>query len=82
MIRIRVKLFSIYSDIVDETIIELDEGSTLEDLVFKLLIYYPELRDVFEKVKPIILVNGFSTEFNTLLKNGDEIALIPPSSGG
>ncbi|MEM1862596.1 MAG: MoaD family protein [Desulfurococcaceae archaeon] len=82
MPRVVVKFFSVYSDVVNNVYIDVDEGSTIEDLISKLLTKYPDLKGIFEKIKPIILINGSVHDSPVALKDGDEVAFIPPASGG
>ncbi|MEM1734864.1 MAG: MoaD family protein, partial [Desulfurococcaceae archaeon] len=82
MPRVVVKFFSIYSDVVNNIYIDVDEGSTIEDLISKLLTKYPDLKEIFENIKPIILINGSVHDSPVALKDGDEVAFIPPASGG
>ncbi len=83
MARVKLRFFSLYSDVVgNELSIELEDGSRLSDLIVTLYEKYPRLRTLFDRVKPLILVNGVARDEEYIVKNGDEVAFIPPASGG
>jgi len=75
-----IKTFGIARDILGGKTVQIEvEGSSVSDLRKHLLSHYPalvELRSVF------IAVNQQYAEDNRLLNETDEIALIPPVSGG
>ncbi|MEM4786129.1 MAG: MoaD/ThiS family protein [Desulfurococcaceae archaeon] len=43
---------------------------------------YPALSKIIDSIKPIILVNGIRVDSKYLVKDNEEVALIPPVSGG
>ena len=60
--------------------LELPENSTVSDLV-------AHIRDIFPQLAPpevdiVAAVNAEYVEGNQVLQQGDEVALIPPVSGG
>lgn len=80
MAQYNVKAFGVTKDLLGgrEVMIEV-EGHTVADLKQFLLKKYPQLtglRSLF------IAVNSHYGEDDLLLDEGDEIALIPPVSGG
>jgi molybdopterin synthase sulfur carrier subunit len=80
MIKYKVKAFGITKDIVGgrETVVEV-EGKTVAALRAQLQTKYPQLvtlRSLF------IAVNNAYAEEDLLIGEADEIALIPPVSGG
>lgn len=83
MIHIRVKFFSLYSDIAGkEDHLVFDKEVSIRELVRKILEKYPGLSELFERVKPLILVNGSPINGDQVLHDGDEVAFLPPASGG
>jgi molybdopterin converting factor subunit 1 len=76
-----VKAFGISRDIVGgrELEMELPDGSTVSDLKKELFQKYPTFIDL--KSLYVALNNEYANE-QAVLKAGDEIALIPPVSGG
>lgn len=74
-------LFGITKDIIGESpfSFEMDDGNTAGDLMKALVNNYPELKDLNSIA---IAVNGEYAQSNTVLSSKDEIALIPPVSGG
>jgi len=82
--RLRVRLFSVVRDVVgsSELTIELPEGAKVKDLVNALVEMYPKLKELEEEIPLLVLVNGSPASDETPVGQGDEIALIPPASGG
>ena len=79
-LRIKVKAFGITKDILGgrEHVVDL-QGTTVQDLKRQLQEQYPAmmaLRSLF------VAVNQTYAEDQQLLNENDEIALIPPVSGG
>lgn len=76
----RIKTFGIARDILGGREVEIKiEGNTVQALRTHLLAHYPalaELRSLF------IAVNQAYSEDHQVLQETDEIALIPPVSGG
>ena len=79
--QLRLLLFGITKDIIGESphVYDLSEGETAGDLIDQLTQDYPALKDLNSLV---IAVNGEYASKNTLVKPSDEIAIIPPVSGG
>ena len=80
--RVRVKYFALHRDLVGKTDEEfqLDEDTTVEELLSQLMSLYPRLADA--GVSMLISLNGESVDKSARLKNGDAIAIFPPVSGG
>lgn len=77
----RIKAFGITREIVGqrELILDLPEGKKIADLKAILFGQHPQL----EALKSLfIAVNQEYAEDQALLKDNDEIALIPPVAGG
>lgn len=79
--KIKVKLFGIAKDIVASTYYEvlLNEGETVNTLKSKLKIEYPAFADLRSLM---IAVNNEYAKDDLMINKGDEVALIPPVSGG
>ncbi len=78
--KFKVKTFGVARDVMGgkEVVVE-TEGNQVLDLRKELIFKYPEL----EKLRSLfIAVNQSYSEDATELKETDEIALIPPVSGG
>ena len=63
-----------------EAEIEVEEGITVSSLKDLLIITYPNIRSQLKTIS--VAVNSEYMNDETTLNNGDEIALIPPVSGG
>jgi len=79
--QLRLLLFGITKDIIGESpsVYNLLNGQTAGDLIDQLVRDYPALKDLNSLA---IAVNGEYASKNTLVKPSDEIAIIPPVSGG
>ncbi len=80
--RVRILLFASYREIVggEEIPWIADEGATLGDLVAELIDKYPRLEP--HRKAMLLAVNEEFAEASARLKEGDEVALMPPVSGG
>ena len=80
--KIQLLLFASCRDAVGakELVVELAEGTTAAGLRDEVVSRYPRLASLKEKL--LIAANAEYVDGATVLKDGDEIALIPPVSGG
>ena len=60
--------------------VSIEEGIRARDLLRCLQNVYPQIKQLLPRVR--VAVNQKITEMDQLLFDGDEIALIPPVSGG
>ena len=79
---VRVRLFAVLREKagVSECALELPEGSTVFGARSALLARLPALRDHIDRVA--YAVNQSYVKLHACLNDGDELALIPPVSGG
>lgn len=82
MIRVNVRFFAGHRDIVGKTelALELEPGATVGTLWEQLVRDYPRLRGYSGRL--LYAVNQQFSELSTELQDGDEVAYIPPVSGG
>ena len=66
----------------DEDQFDIKEGTTLEQLSDLIQQSVPKLGDMVREKKVMISVNYDVVPLDTVVKDGDEIALLPPFSGG
>lgn len=80
--RIRLLLFALYRDLVDqnEVEVELPAGATVSDLVRALRARGGGWARLPEE--PVAAVNREYATPETALADGDEVALLPPVAGG
>ncbi|MGA7617286.1 MAG: molybdopterin converting factor subunit 1 [Thermoanaerobaculia bacterium] len=80
--KVRILLFAILRDIVgrDEIDRDLPDGSRASDLWRDLLSEFPDLGRF--QSPPMVAVNQNYEPAGTELHDGDEVAFIPPVSGG
>jgi len=60
----------------------LNSGRKVEDLVGLLEKDYPEMAELVHKKKVLISVNHEVAHHDTVINEGDEVALLPPFAGG
>jgi molybdopterin synthase catalytic subunit len=80
---VTVKLFAILREIAgcDSVELELPDGATVDDAM-SALAERADLGGALERVRVVMAVNRDYAEGETRLGTGDELALIPPVSGG
>ena len=78
--RITVKLFATYREIIGTSVLELDipQGSNTRSLLTILKQKNKKLSTDYA----IVAVNSEYVSENAVIKEGDEVAIIPPVSGG
>ena len=81
-VQVNVKLFAILRDKagVSELALDLPAGATVATAAEQLAIKFPALRDSLHRVAYAVNREYGSTQMQ--LHDGDELALIPPVSGG
>ncbi|MFN3803692.1 MAG: molybdenum cofactor biosynthesis protein [Pyrobaculum sp.] len=77
-----VKYFSALRDVTGKIReeLEIQEGTTLHDLLNWFFKTYPRAEAFREEM--LVLVNGRTVDSTYVLKEGDEVAIMPPVSGG
>ncbi len=80
--RLRVRLFATYREIVGEKDVAwtAEPGTTLADFLDAFLRRHPRLEAHRDTM--MLAVNQAFAEPRTVLQEGDEVALLPPVSGG
>ena len=80
--QIRVLFFGLLKDFADpsEDVVDLPEGSTIESLFAHYVTRYPMLEGLAASIA--LARNQHFAQPGELLADGDEIALLPPVSGG
>lgn len=78
---VQLLLFGISKDIIGDSpfSFDLQSGDTAGKLLEELVKAYPKLSELNSIA---LAVNGEYAQSDTVLKSSDEIALIPPVSGG
>ena len=78
---VRILLFGITRDIIGGSSIErkIEEGQNVEDLMTGLRMSYPALNEL---TSLMVAVNNEYVDSDLIIHENDEIALIPPVSGG
>jgi molybdopterin synthase catalytic subunit len=81
-VKVRVKLFASVKDIVGwrEMMLDLPEGTTAAELLHRFAADHPRLQALQPSL--LLAVNREYVDATRVLKDGDEVAFIPPVSGG
>jgi molybdopterin converting factor subunit 1 len=81
---IRVRLFSMLKEAAGTSEVEmpLPEGGRVESLVEVLTGRYPALGELFRERRVLVAVNQSYAGPDTEVADGDEVAFLPPVSGG
>ncbi len=82
--KVTVRLFASLKEQTgtDHLDMELADGATVGQLTALLSEKHPALKEVLEKRKVLISLNQEMAKKNDILKEGDEVGLLPPFSGG
>ena len=82
LMKVRLLFFAVLRDIAGTDMRELavDEGTTARDVWQSLRIEFAKLADYTQP--PMIAVNESYAAPETILRDGDELAFIPPVAGG
>jgi molybdopterin converting factor subunit 1 len=80
--QIKVLYFASFREVVGNAkeSFELKDGSTLKTFIEQLLSNHPKLKELWAFA--IVTVNKKYVKDETTLKDGDEIGILPPISGG
>lgn len=81
-IQITVKLFAIFQEVLatDELQINLEPSTSVSAIFDRLVSQHPHLEKWRSLTRYAVNLNFVDPQ--TILENGDEVALIPPVSGG
>lgn len=79
-----VKFFAVLKHLVgkDELSLDIEKGTSLDQLLEKLVCDLPPLKEVVNEGKILISVNQEVVDKDYLINDGDEIAFLPPFAGG
>lgn len=81
-LKVRVKFFAVCRDLAgtDSIMLELPDGAGEEDFWDVIITKYPKLKPY--KALSRLAVNLEYVNHHVILKEGDEVCIIPPVSGG
>ncbi len=79
-----IKFFAVMKKLVGRETIELHiEGpTTLRDILNQIEKEIPKIREIIREGRSLISINQEMADENTIVNNGDEIAILPPFAGG
>ena len=79
-LKIKILPFAFYREFLERREVEVTvtKGATLADLKETLDRTFPRFKDYL----PLMAINGEMKPLHAPLKEGDEVALLPPFSGG
>ena len=82
---ITIKLFGLIKTLVNnqaELAVALSNGRRVQDLVTTLDAQYPKIGELIHQKRVLISVNQDIAHGETEIRDGDEVALLPPFAGG
>jgi molybdopterin synthase catalytic subunit len=81
-LKVRARFFGLYRELVgsSQADLEIEDKISLADLKQKLAVVFPPLQAFADNL--LLAVNGEYGSVELQLKDGDEIAVLPPLSGG
>jgi molybdopterin synthase catalytic subunit len=82
---ITVKLFGLIKTLADnqaELAVTLDGGRRVQDLIVTLGTQFPKIGELIHQKRVLISVNQDIAHGETEIRDGDEVALLPPFAGG
>jgi molybdopterin converting factor subunit 1 len=81
-LRIRLKFFALFKEVAgcDRVDKDIKSGWTVKDLVQDVLEEFPGLKKYEDDI--IVSVNRSYSPEDTVLEDGDEVAIFPPVGGG
>lgn len=81
---VKIIFFGILKSLLkqDQIDLELDEERNIGDLINRLKQEYQNFENIYKDRQIVIAVNQEIADEDTTIKPGDEIAFLPPVSGG
>jgi molybdopterin converting factor subunit 1 len=81
-LKIRARFFGLYRELVgsSQVDLEIEDKASLAELKHKLLVFFPQLADFRDNL--LLAVNSEYGTAEQQIQEGDEIAVLPPLSGG
>ncbi len=81
---IKVKFFASFKEKtgLDEMMLEIDDETTVSQVITKLNSSIEGLDELFKSGTAIVAVNQEVVKPESIIQEGDEIAIFPPVSGG
>ncbi len=82
-IRVTILYFAFIHEITrkKEEIMELSTNTSIKELISIILTRYPNIKNI-KNIKISVNYRIVNSNSNSILKNDDEVALLPPISGG
>jgi len=79
-----IKFFAVMKKLVGRETIELqiDAPTTLRDILNQIEKEIPKIREIIREGRSLVSINQEMADENTIVNNGDEIAMLPPFAGG
>ncbi|MFQ5543987.1 MAG: MoaD/ThiS family protein [Nitrospiria bacterium] len=81
---VKIRFFAVLKSLVgkEEMSLQIEKGTSLGQLLENLEAELTPLKDVIQEGKVLISVNQEVVEKTYEIKDGDEVALLPPFAGG
>jgi molybdopterin converting factor small subunit len=81
---VTIKFFAVLKKLVgqDEFRLSLAEPITLKQLIDRVEVDIPKIRTIMQEGRALVAINQEMANENSLVQDGDEVALLPPFAGG
>jgi molybdopterin synthase catalytic subunit len=81
---VKIRLFAVLKKLAGKEEIHLNVGESmkLKDLLLQIKDEFPQVVDLVKEKKVMVSVNQEIADENTVIKNGDEVGILPPFAGG
>jgi len=81
---IKIKLFAVLKKLAGKEEIQVNVGESmkLKDVLLQIKGEFPQVVDLVRERKVMVSVNQEIADENTVIKNGDEVGILPPFAGG
>ncbi len=82
---ITVQLFGVTKSLAGNQsalVLAIENGRQVKDLVDQINVTHPQIGELIHKKKVLVSVNQEIAHHETLIRDGDEVALLPPFAGG
>jgi len=80
----KIKLFAVLKKVAgkDEIALQVGDGMKLKDVLLQIKGEFPQVVDLVKEKKVMVSVNQEMADENTIIKEEDEVGILPPFAGG
>ena len=81
---VTVKFFAVLKKVIgrEDIMFSINQPITLKELFDQIELEIPQIRTVLKEGRALVAINQEMATQDSLVKDGDEIAMLPPFAGG